>query len=307
MINLPLVSVVIPNYNHARYLGERIQSVLNQTYQHFELIFLDDCSTDNSREVMERYRANEHVSHIVYNDVNSGSTFKQWDKGISLAKGQLIWIAESDDRCEPTLLEKLVQQFEKNENLVMAFCKTIAFTNDGKEQRLDPLPLLEDNIFEGSEFISLYMSHGNPVINASSCTFKKDVVLNIDRCYETFKGAGDRLFWIEISEHGKVTVVNEWLNYMRSHANNSTKRFNHDGINQIEDKQILDYIREKGYISPKRYQQLKHDYVKAHIFEMLTDKPLKQKLYAIWGYNIWDQLSLRLEAWFSKVCKMIHK
>lgn len=302
-----MVSVIIPNYNHARYLDERILSVLNQTYQYFEVIILDDCSTDNSREVMERYRANEHVSHIIYNDINSGSTFKQWDKGISLAKGELIWIAESDDKCEPTLLEKLVHQFEKDENLVMAFCKTVAFANDGKQQRLDPLPLSDDAILDGSEFISLYMSHGNPVINASSCVFKKDVVLKIDRGYETFKGAGDRLFWIEISEHGNVAVINEWLNYMRSHPNNSTKRFNHDGTNQIEDKKILDYIREKGYISSRRYQQLKHNYVKAHIFEMLTDKPLQQELYAIWGYNKWDQFSLRLEAWFSKVCKKMHQ
>ena len=98
----PLVSVIIPNYNHAVYLDERIKSVLNQTYQNFELIILDDCSPDNgaSMAIIEKYRNNPHISHIVYNDVNSGSTFKQWHKGLELAKGDLIWIAESDDNCE---------------------------------------------------------------------------------------------------------------------------------------------------------------------------------------------------------------
>ncbi len=74
----PLVSVIIPNYNHALYLDERIQSVLNQSYGHFEVIILDDLSKDNSREVMEKYRDYPHVSHIVYNTENSGSTFKQY-------------------------------------------------------------------------------------------------------------------------------------------------------------------------------------------------------------------------------------
>ena len=94
------VSIIVPNYNHEKYLDERIQSILNQTYQDFEIIILDDCSTDNSKFVIEKFRNNEHVSHIVYNEQNSGSTFKQWERGFELAKGELIWIAESDDSCD---------------------------------------------------------------------------------------------------------------------------------------------------------------------------------------------------------------
>ena len=82
------VSVIVPNYNYAAYLEERIESVLNQSYQDFELIILDDCSTDNSRILIEQYRSDPHVSHIVYNEVNTGSPFKQWAKGIELAKGE---------------------------------------------------------------------------------------------------------------------------------------------------------------------------------------------------------------------------
>ena len=80
----PLVSVIIPNYNHAQYLEQRLDSVFNQTYQNFEVIFLDDCSTDNSLEVIEKYKGNPHLSRIVVNETNSGSPFKQWDKGIGL-------------------------------------------------------------------------------------------------------------------------------------------------------------------------------------------------------------------------------
>ena len=83
---MPKVSVIVPNYNHAPYLKRRIDSILNQTYQDFELILLDDCSTDNSAEVLNEYASNPKVSHVVINEINSGSTFKQWDKGFALAK-----------------------------------------------------------------------------------------------------------------------------------------------------------------------------------------------------------------------------
>ena len=103
-----MVSVIVPNYCHAPYLRERIDSILNQTYQDFELILLDDCSTDNSREVLESYRNREHVSHILINEQNTGNTFLQWEKGLLLTKGEYVWIAESDDVAEPRFLETLL-------------------------------------------------------------------------------------------------------------------------------------------------------------------------------------------------------
>ena len=71
MNTTPRVSVILPNYNHARFLKERIDSILNQTFQDFELILLDDCSSDNSVEVLEEYRNNPHVSHIELNEQNA--------------------------------------------------------------------------------------------------------------------------------------------------------------------------------------------------------------------------------------------
>jgi glycosyltransferase involved in cell wall biosynthesis len=67
---MPEVSVIIPNYNHGKYLKQRIDSVLNQTYQHFELIILDDCSTDDSVAIIEAYRGHRKVKKIIYNDKN---------------------------------------------------------------------------------------------------------------------------------------------------------------------------------------------------------------------------------------------
>jgi glycosyltransferase involved in cell wall biosynthesis len=100
------VSVIVPNYNHAEYLKQRIDSILNQTYRDFELIILDDGSTDNSREIIDDYVSRFPFIISRFNEVNSGSPFIQWDSGVNKAEGELIWIAESDDFAETTFLEK---------------------------------------------------------------------------------------------------------------------------------------------------------------------------------------------------------
>ena len=83
----PKVSVVVPNYNHAPYLKTRIGSILEQTFQNFELILLDDCSTDGSADILRSYADNPHVACTDINTRNTGSPFAQWLKGIGRAKG----------------------------------------------------------------------------------------------------------------------------------------------------------------------------------------------------------------------------
>ncbi|MBK8614353.1 MAG: glycosyltransferase family 2 protein [Flavobacteriales bacterium] len=86
----PLVSVVIPNFNHAAFLRERIRSVLGQTVADLEVILLDDASTDDSVLVMRAFTSDPRVTHVVVNEVNSGSPFHQWRKGMALARG--TWV-----------------------------------------------------------------------------------------------------------------------------------------------------------------------------------------------------------------------
>ena len=69
-----MVSVILPNYNHVVYLKERIESILNQTYQNFELILLDDCSADNSCDILNAYKEHPKVSALMLNEKNTGNT-----------------------------------------------------------------------------------------------------------------------------------------------------------------------------------------------------------------------------------------
>ena len=131
------VSVIVPNYNYARYLPMRIESILNQTFTDFELILLDDASTDESVSVLEKYRNNKHVSHIVVNEQNTGSPFQQWMKGISLSRGKYIWIAEADDLAEPDFLETCINSTQQAEDVSICYTGSLLIDNTGQVLRKD--------------------------------------------------------------------------------------------------------------------------------------------------------------------------
>src|ERR1700740_1180691 len=117
---MPTVSVVVPNYNHGRFLRQRIDSILGQTFQDFELILVDGCSTDNSRPILSSYAGDPRV-RIELNSANSGSPFKQWNKGVRLARGEYVWIAESDDYAEASFLERLIAVLDSDPMVLLAY------------------------------------------------------------------------------------------------------------------------------------------------------------------------------------------
>ena len=308
MISNPFVSVIIPNYNHANYLDERILSVLNQTYQNFEVIILDDKSTDNSVDVINKYKDNPNVSQIVINEKNSGKIFSQWHKGFELAKGDIIWVAESDDYCDIHFLEKMVRAMSQRKDCVIAFCKIIAFNEDDVRWAMTPKKLKE-GMYDGSSFITEFMSEGTTIVNVSGAIFKKSAVNSIKDDYTNYIGAGDRLFWTELAEKGAVSFVDEPLCFFRLHSNNSTKRNYLNGTNQREDKLILDYIYRKEYIDKSKYNQLRKDYIIRKVL-YIRDTSLRKNLLKVWTYGPFDRSKLLLwiysDILMTKVSDIIH-
>lgn len=277
----PRVSVIIPNYNHELYLDERIQSVLNQSYEDFEIIILDDVSKDNSRGVIEKYRSNPHVSHVVFNTENSGSTFKQWAKGFSLAQGELIWIAESDDSCSPDLLQRLVEQFDKDDKLVLAYSLSMFIDEHGNRHK--PANNVKKTVhLEGQDYIQRYTEFGNHIKNASCALFKKDVAIHLNPIYTLYKGSGDRLFWILIAEQGRVAIVDECLNYFRRYSATTTSKMTVNGTNHREEMKTYRYLCERHLLDGfhrflvrayNRNEIMKNEY---------SSKEIKEELYKLW-------------------------
>ena len=250
---MPTVSVIVPNYNHAPFLKQRIESILTQTYQDFELILIDDCSTDGSHNIMESYRNNPHVSHIVYNETNSGSAFQQWDKGIELAQGEWIWVAESDDYAEPTFLEHMIAEAAKVPDCVLAYSATWWVDQQGNKLWETPHSDKVNN-YTGEEFIRTKLAVCNSIANVSECIFRRDCYHSEEsHRYEQMRLCGDWFFYILLSEQGKVVEVKEPLSHYRQHSSNISSEAEHRGLTFLEGAEVLEYMIEHCGLKAKDY------------------------------------------------------
>lgn len=252
------VSVIIPNYNHALYLKQRIESVLNQTHQNFELIILDDCSTDQSKTIIESYRNHPKVSHVLYNQQNSGSVFKQWIKGIELCQGDYVWIAESDDYASEFFLQETLSALQNDASLGMVFTKSLAVNEKGetinntweaKENRWEKLASF-NNIID-KENLPLFLVAQMLVENASSVLFRKSQLLAINlEELSHYKNTGDRFTYIGIALNSKILYMPQPLNYMRWHEHNTTKKNVENGNIHRDRLRVLNYYFERLLHSP---------------------------------------------------------
>lgn len=230
----PAVSVIVPNYNHARYLKERINSILDQTFQDFELILLDDCSTDNSAELLNNCRNNPHVSHIELNEQNSGSAFRQWEKGIQLAQGKYIWIAESDDKAENRFLERAVEALEKHPEAQLCLTGSHLIDTCGNPLQSSEFDQWDEDgrIYEYSslQYLRKKLLNQNTVYNASMVLFRrKNCLKDITPAYKKMRYCGDWLFWIEQARKGNVVEIHQKLNFFRKHPDNTTNQGTREG------------------------------------------------------------------------------
>ena len=229
---MPTVSIVVPNYNHARFLRQRLDSVLGQTYQDFELILLDDCSTDESCTILQEY-ARDPRARIELNQANSGSPFKQWNKGVRLAQGKYVWIAESDDYAEPRFLERLVPVLEEHPGAQFVFCRSWCVADDGNVQgfALASYPEVNsdrwatDFCADGREECQKYMVRATYVPNASAVVFRRAIYEKVGGADESLRICGDWKLWSSLMLAGELAYVAEPLNYFRTHNAAARNKF----------------------------------------------------------------------------------
>lgn len=278
----PLVSVIIPNYNHARFLDERIQTVLNQTYQNFELIILDDKSTDNSVEVINQYKENPHVSHVVVNEENSGSSFRQWHKGFELAKGDVVWIAESVDSCDKTFLETLVSEYQQR-GAAVVLCKSClyGFSNTKYAWNLQD-ELMSDMHMDGKEFISRFMIGKNLVPSISAVLFNRQAALSFDPKYSELKEMGEWLFLLEMMEKSKVSFLNIELSFFRFRDPSYSKMLMNKGILPLESKVIFDFLSDHGYLKGLRRFREKVRWMSRFYYLDFESNEIRQRVLDCW-------------------------
>jgi len=264
------VSVIVPNYNHAPYLRERIDSILNQTIQDFELILLDDCSTDRSREILESYRGNAHVSHIVINEQNTHNTFTQWERGIRLAQGQYIWIAESDDVAKPQFLEVVLGELEQHPQAVVAYSHSQMIDSQSRPLDFSWHPQGssgETVIYDGQWFLRHKMLVHNHIYNASMTVFRKTAYFLVPDTYQRYRYCGDWLFWNHLCMQGKVIEVRQVLNLYRQHERKVTMDSQQDGRKWRDNAGVLRELSDMLRLTPLQRRCLRGRWTKRFLKE----------------------------------------
>ena len=294
------VSVIVPNYNYERYLSERIDSILNQTYTDFELILLDDASTDGSAALLEKYKDNPHVSHVVINEKNTGNPFRQWMKGIMLARGEWIWIAEADDLCKPTFLETCINQVNANPNV--AICYTDSYFIDQNDEDLSYRIIKASKkdvvTFDGKKFVKHYLYWQNAVINASGVLFRREYAVKLkDHPFQTMRFCGDWMFWLEIAMQGDVVNISRKLNYFRQHISQTSKGKD-SGQNVVETIKIIKHI-ESMFPSISASKRLLCYGRLSRYIRHYKNKELKQTLFAFCNKEL--QTSLAFDYYYYKI------
>ena len=244
----PLVSVIVPNYNHQKYLKERIDSILNQDYSNYEIIILDDHSSDCSIDVINQYRNHPKVTHICINEKNSGSTFVQWQKGISMSSGDYIWLAESDDKADSRFISTLIGALHSHSSASIAFCNSYLINSEGdiisKDIDKDDYCKSLYTFHSGQNFVEDMMVYGNRVHNASAAIFKKQACEQTDTFYASLKFCGDWIFWMELMRVGDVIWVHRKYNQFRQHLQKVSPKAISTGLDFQETHQVVKYLKK---------------------------------------------------------------
>lgn len=317
-----VVSVIIPNYNHEKFLKERIDSVLNQTFQDFEIIIFDDASTDASLAILNSYKDTTKISHFIINETNSGSPFKQWNKGLKLAKGKYIWVAETDDFADDLFLEKTVAAIEKTKNVVLTY--TDSKIIDEKGNYLGTFSSRKNEVFKTEKWSHSYFNNGLDetldfllykvtINNISAVLFKKHFFQNIDfQKLEGFKNAGDLFTYISLCLEGDICYIPLPLNHYREHTHNITKKNIKNGLIYKERLVcfdfVVDYLNENNLskIEKERVKKVLTYFMNKNIFNLLEFNYKKELNLFILKCKKQDFITSFQYNWYIVASKLYH-
>lgn len=258
----PKISVIVPNYNHAKYLSKRLESIENQTYKNLEIILLDDNSSDESRDILNNFKEkSKHEVKLIFNEVNGGNVFKQWQIGINAAVGDLVWICESDDYAENNFIEELVEYF-KDPSVMIAFGRIQFCNQEGlmleglDEYRESSEPKIWDQPIKRSakEWFDNSFSISNIIPNVGGCLIRRvDIPLDIWKNAIEYKVCGDWYLYLKLCNSGRIVFNPKAITYFRQHhTNTSVNSFGTINFYQ-EHLNILSEIKKYWNISKTSY------------------------------------------------------
>lgn len=224
MSNNPLFSILMPCYNVEKYIADSIDSILKQTYTNWEIIIVEDCSSDNTRQELEKYKKNEKIK-IFYNEKNMGAGFSYFKAG-NKALGEISGILDSDDTLNTEFaIENMVNYHLQYKDYGM-ICSRHNICNDNmKVLWISPTKIQTDNI----SYLTDQQHNSEHFI-----TFKMDVYRMVGSIKSEYKNAIDQDLYYRFEEKSKIMFVSDILyNY----------RINETGLTHKNFKNIFWHIK----------------------------------------------------------------
>lgn len=278
----PKVSVLIPTYNYGHFLSEAINSVLIQTYQDFELIIVDNCSTDNTEEIVNNYAKNDARIKFMRNPENIGM-YRNYNQALLLAQGEYIKFLNADDKFEPTLLEKFVRVLDND--------KTISVVTSYRQYFGSKNDILKSPLkgkLESTTVIFSSLKKGNWIGEPTTVMFRREN-LNLGLFDISLLMIADQDMWLRHMRVGSLYIIDEVLSYFRIHENQGTAELNADTDKQFFNRlQYADYRRSSilnkrfGYdLSEIDWQKTKQIFTASYrgLRKLITHRPNSLKSF----------------------------
>lgn len=270
-IGLERISVVVPNYNYGRYLPERLASIIHQSYPLFEIIFLDDNSNDGSLDVAREILQSQPIDYrIVTNDENTGSPFKQWKKGVELARGAFVWIAEADDVCDPNFIDTVLKGF-RTPGVVFSYYDSRQIDENGYPlaenyqyyvRDVDERHWLSPFVADGDKEAAFSFSIKNVVPNVSAVLFRADALRSVLTQHweqiSRFRIAGDWMVYALLLKRGRMAFSPRVANVHRRHQGVTLSAIDARHLNEIRSMQ--EYVA-RNFPVPEDRRQLARAYL----------------------------------------------
>ena len=214
----------MPVYNGEKYLAEAIESILNQTYDNFELILIDDDSVDHSIDICMYYLKLDNRIRVLKNHNNLGIS-ETTNYGIENARGSLIALMDQDDISLPERLRKEVDFLENNQNIAAVSGNSITILENGELRERNP-------IYETPGLIRWGLLFRSQIQNSASM-IRKSVFEVYKLKYEDYSPAQDYHFWVRASQVVELANIQEYLIYHRLHDRNASKLLESNYLNSV--------------------------------------------------------------------------
>jgi glycosyltransferase involved in cell wall biosynthesis len=219
---LGLVSVVVASYNHAEYLEQRMDSLINQTYQDIEILVIDDCSTDNSLEVLRRYESHPKVRLIVREQ--NGGWVAVSNQGVENSSGEYVIFANCDDACDPLMIERLVDAMKSNPSAGIAFCRSFLVDKDdyvlGDDLNIQESSFrtrcARNTLISGDE-MGRFLLHSCVIPNLSAALFRTECFIVVGDLSAEYRACSDWDLFFRVASKYDIVYVTEPLNRFRQH------------------------------------------------------------------------------------------